>query len=219
MNTNHNNTTNYYYHYPETHIEPTTPTEYPESHNNGVIVNNYDVRDGENIERRRVFIGTHDTSIGSSTSSISYSAQNQHHNQHHNQYQNQRKRWENRIINTFRICETYLNFRHRDVMVVLLILSFVMFIMIYHMMEIKQFSNLNTNNDRNSNNINNNGLDNFADLYTSLQQTDVPFLWQMPIPGRKSSVLEDIFVECFHANSKNSLSLGLETVSSASHFI
>lgn len=93
----------------------------------------------------------------------------------------------------------------RDTVMPLLMLSSVIMIMMHHMGAID--SNLKSNNTQ----LSWNGFDNLADLYTPMKDTDVPIFWK--IPGSVTNVfMEDIFTECFNAKSKNSLSLGLETV-------
>jgi len=91
----------------------------------------------------------------------------------------------------------------RDAIIVLFMLSIVILMMLNHL------QNFNSIAIDGRDRLSWDGIGNLADLYTSLQSNDVPFLWQMPTG---THLLEDILVECFGAHTKNSLSLGLETV-------
>lgn len=101
------------------------------------------------------------------------------------------------------------NFR-RDTVIVLLMLSSVIMTLIYHT-ETLNYSKSNINPNEAKLSLSWNSFDNLADIYSPMKK-DIPFFWYTPGSAPNSILMEDIFVQCFHAKSKNSLSLGLETV-------
>ncbi len=102
----------------------------------------------------------------------------------------------------------------REVIVALLLpFSVIMVLLLY------QEEYMNTHNvvkNKNSDKMSMHPFDNLADLYTTIESNDIPFFWQ--VSHDESDLIKNVLVNCFNAKSRNSLSLGIETVRKEKHY-